>query len=267
MEMETGFLQYTMELLKTSYAKELELLKIKLPDVTSIPRVRFDEAKQRVAEKYNRQFRNPFDLEPEEEVLIGQYFKEEYGSDFVFVTHYPSKKRPFYAMDDPADETYTLSFDLLFRGLEITTGGQRIHDYNKLMEKSQSVVWRQRAWRVIFQPLSTECRHMEVLESDLRDLQCSLSEKTMCVRPHCFLVISADWSHRSQLLGCDGCACRLCGGICVYILFRKFLSLFRHSLRIGYWQEVCCEVLQAVSVGIVKNLSSQYIYPHALQSV
>ena len=112
-----------------------ELLKIKLPDVTSIPRVRFDEAKQRVAEKYNRQFRNPFDLEPEEEVLIGQYFKEEYGSDFVFVTHYPSKKRPFYAMDDPADETYTLSFDLLFRGLEITTGGQRIHDYNKLMEK------------------------------------------------------------------------------------------------------------------------------------
>ena len=92
-------------------------------------------AKQRVAEKYNRQFRNPFDLEPEEEVLIGQYFKEEYGSDFVFVTHYPSKKRPFYAMDDPADETYTLSFDLLFRGLEITTGGQRIHDYNKLMEK------------------------------------------------------------------------------------------------------------------------------------
>ena len=135
MEMETGFLQYTMELLKTSYAKELELLKIKLPDVTSIPRVRFDEAKQRVAEKYNRQFRNPFDLEPEEEVLIGQYFKEEYGSDFVFVTHYPSKKRPFYAMDDPADETYTLSFDLLFRGLEITTGGQRIHDYNKLMEK------------------------------------------------------------------------------------------------------------------------------------
>ena len=60
-----------------------------------------------------------------------------------------------------------------------------------------------------------------------------------------------------------GCACRLCGGMCVYILFRKFLSLFRHSLRIGYCQEVCCEVLQAVSVGTVKNLSSQYIYTHA----
>ena len=66
---------------------------------------------------------------------------------------------------------------------------------------------------------------------------------------------------------CGGCACRLCGGMCVYILFRKFLSLFRHSLRIGYCQEVCCEVLQAVSVGTVKNLSSQYIYTHALQGV
>ena len=64
-----------------------------------------------------------------------------------------------------------------------------------------------------------------------------------------------------------GCACRLCGCMCVYILFRKFLSLFRHFLRIGYWQEIRCEVLQAVSVGTVKNLSSQYIYTHALQAL
>lgn len=135
MAMETGFLQYTMELLKTSYEKETKLLKMNLPKVDQIPCVRFDEAKELVAKKYNRQFRNPFDLEPEEESLIGQYFMEEYGSDFVFVTHYPSKKRPFYAMDDPKDPTYTLSFDLLFHGLEITTGGQRIHDYHKLMEK------------------------------------------------------------------------------------------------------------------------------------
>lgn len=135
MAMETGFLQYTMKLLETVYQPELELLKLKLPNVERIPCVRFDEAKKRVAEKYDRQFRNPFDLEPEEEVLIGRFFKEEYDSDFVFVTHYPSKKRPFYAMDDPEDTTYTLSFDLLFKGLEITTGGQRIHDYHELMEK------------------------------------------------------------------------------------------------------------------------------------
>ena len=57
------------------------------------------------------------------------------------------------------------------------------------------------------------------------------------------------------------------GCMCVYILFRKFLSLFRHFLRIGCWQDVGCEVLQAVSVGTVKNLSSQYICTHALQGV
>ncbi len=135
MAMETGFLQYTMRLLRLEYAREIKLLDLTLPDVERIPAVRFDEAKQKVSEKYDRAIRNPYDLEPEEEQLIGRYFKEECGSDFVFVTHYPSKKRPFYAMDDPEDETYTLSFDLLYKGLEITTGGQRIHDYHMLLEK------------------------------------------------------------------------------------------------------------------------------------
>ena len=69
--------------------------------------------------------------------MIGRYFKEECGSDFVFITHYPSKKRPFYAMDDPADPRFTLSFDLLFRGLEVTTGGQRIHDYREILAKME----------------------------------------------------------------------------------------------------------------------------------
>ena len=138
MGMETGFLQYAMELLKKDYAKELQILKIQLPKVDQIPTVRFDKAKELVSEKYNRKIRNPYDLEPEEEALIGRYFKEEYDADFVFVTHYPSKKRPFYAMDDPQDPTFTLSFDLLFHGLEITTGGQRIHDAGELLEKMAS---------------------------------------------------------------------------------------------------------------------------------
>ena len=135
MAMETGFLQYMVELLKEDYAKELEILKVMLPKTEEIPTVPFTKAKELVAEKYNRKIRNPFDLEPEEELLIGQYFKEEYDADFVFVTEYPSKKRPFYAMDDPEDKRYTKSFDLLFHGLEITTGGQRIHDYKMLSEK------------------------------------------------------------------------------------------------------------------------------------
>ena len=137
MAMETGFLKYTMELLKSEYKKELDMLGIDLPSISQIPHVRFAEAKQLVSEKYNRKIRNPFDLEPEEEVLIGRYFKEEYDSDFVFVTHYPSKKRPFYAMDDPEDTSVTLSFDLLYKGLEITTGGQRNHDYQMILEKME----------------------------------------------------------------------------------------------------------------------------------
>lgn len=133
--METAMLQYMMKLLEKEYKTELELLKITLPDVEKIPYVRFDEAKRLVSEKYHRPIRTPHDLEPEEETLIGDYFKSEHGADFVFVTHYPSKKRPFYAMDDPSDSEHTLSFDLLFRGLEITTGGQRIHDYGMLLQK------------------------------------------------------------------------------------------------------------------------------------
>ena len=135
MAMETGFLQYAVALLQKDYAKELQILKVQLPKVDKIPAIRFDKAKELVSEKYNRKIRNPYDLEPEEEALIGRYFKEEYDADFVFVTHYPSKKRPFYAMDDPSDEKFTLSFDLLFHGLEVTTGGQRIHDYDKLKAK------------------------------------------------------------------------------------------------------------------------------------
>lgn len=138
MEMETGFLQYTMKLLEKDYKEELRILDVTLPKVDQIPQVRFDRAKELVAEKYNRKIRNPYDLEPEEEVLIGQYFKEELDADFVFVTHYPSKKRPFYAMDDPQDATFTLSFDLLFQGMEITTGGQRIHDYQMLVDKLEA---------------------------------------------------------------------------------------------------------------------------------
>ena len=116
MGMETGFLQYAMELLKKDYTKELQILKIQLPKVDQIPAVRFDKAKELVSEKYNRKIRNPYDLEPEEEALIGRYFKEEYDADFVFVTHYPSKKRPFYAkiaargMEEEGMEQYLDTF-------------------------------------------------------------------------------------------------------------------------------------------------------------
>ena len=75
------------------------------------------------------------DLDPEHERAISAWAKAEHNSDFVFITHYPVKKRPFYVYEDESDKGYTKSFDLLFRGLEITTGGQRIHDYATLIAR------------------------------------------------------------------------------------------------------------------------------------
>lgn len=135
MALEQGFLRRLVDLLWREYAGELALLGAELPDAQHIPAVRFDEAKRLAADAYGYAIREPYDLEPEEEQHIGRYAKEVWGSDFVFVTHYPGRKRPFYTMDDPEDPRYTLSFDLLFRGVEITTGGQRIHNYGQQVEK------------------------------------------------------------------------------------------------------------------------------------
>lgn len=138
MNMEVGALKFIFNLLKNEYQNELNMLKINLPQIDRIPTVRFDVAKEMVSKKYNRKIKDPYDLEPEEENLIGQLFMEEFQSEFVFVTHYPTKKRPFYAKDDPENPKFTLSFDLLFRGMEITTGGQRIHRYEEQVEKMLS---------------------------------------------------------------------------------------------------------------------------------
>lgn len=137
-EMEAGYLRHAMELLAEEYAGELELLGAELPAADRIPCLRFDDAKRLAAERYGGRSRDPYDLEPEEEARIGRYAKEELGSDLVFVTHYPSKKRPFYAMDDPDAPRYTLSFDLLFRGMEVTTGGQRVHGYAEQLAKLEA---------------------------------------------------------------------------------------------------------------------------------
>lgn len=116
------------------YGVEIPPLREDMP-MGRIPRIRFDQAKALVAEYYHRPMGEKEDLEPEEEDLLCQYIRGQYGSAMVFVTHYPTAKRPFYAMEDPEDPARTLSFDLLFRGVEITTGGQRIHDYEQQLEK------------------------------------------------------------------------------------------------------------------------------------
>lgn len=135
MEMETRMLQAVMDYLNANYAAELTLLQVKIPVIKEIPAIRFADAKELVSKTYQREIRDKGDFEPEEERLLCEIIKKETECDFVFVTHYPTEKRPFYAMEDPENREVTLSFDLLFRGVEVTTGGQRIHDYKEQIAK------------------------------------------------------------------------------------------------------------------------------------
>ena len=137
MQMETNMLAFCMEFLKENYAKELSTREVQLPEIGEIPKIKFREAKEKIAQVYHRPVVEKLDFEPEEEKLLCELMKKETGAEFVFVTYYPSAKRPFYAMDDPQNSEETLSFDLLFRGLEVTTGGQRIHSYREQVEKME----------------------------------------------------------------------------------------------------------------------------------
>jgi nondiscriminating aspartyl-tRNA synthetase len=74
------------------------------------------------------------DLAPGHERWLGEWAQREYGSDFLFVVGYPLSKRPFYTYPDPARPESTNSFDLLFRGLEVITGGQRLHLYQDYLD-------------------------------------------------------------------------------------------------------------------------------------
>lgn len=138
MEMETKMLQSMISYLETNYQAELNLLNVNLPVIKEIPAIPFMEAKNLISRNYQREIKDFYDFEPEEEKLLCQIIKKETGSELVFVTHYPTVKRPFYAMEDENNKEVTLSFDLLFRGVEVTTGGQRIHDYKEQVKKMEA---------------------------------------------------------------------------------------------------------------------------------
>ncbi len=135
MAMETAMLKYVMEYIRQNYAEEISILEAEIPVITEIPCVTLLEAKEILGNKGSK---NKLDLEPEDEVARCEYAKKEFDSDFIFVTHFPSSKPPFYAMNDREDPRLAYKFDLLFRGLEITSGGQRIHDYNEQVEKMKA---------------------------------------------------------------------------------------------------------------------------------
>ena len=136
MQMETAMLQHTMAYVKKHCAPEIALLDVDVPRIGAIPCIRFADALALLKTLGGGKNRN--DLTPEDEVLLCEYYREKGLGEFVFVTHFPTAKRPFYVMDDPHNPRETLSFDLLFRGLEVTTGGQRIHDYDAQVAKMQA---------------------------------------------------------------------------------------------------------------------------------
>jgi nondiscriminating aspartyl-tRNA synthetase len=131
MDMEEGFMRHLFQHLRKTCSKELEMYNITLPEKVEIPRITLAEAHRILLEEYGK--KSPVgNIDAEGEVLFSKYIKEKYDSDFVFLTAYPVSKRPMYAMPD--GEGMTKSFDLIYKGLEITTGGQRIHDYEMLKE-------------------------------------------------------------------------------------------------------------------------------------
>ncbi len=132
--LENQLLKVMVEKLKNNCAAELEILGARLPEVGEIPELHFRDARAILKKDYGRNTEGMIDLDPEAERQLCDYAGKVYNSEFIFITHYPRKTRPFYTMWDPDDPEYTFGFDLLFRGLEVTTGSQRIHDYNMLVE-------------------------------------------------------------------------------------------------------------------------------------
>lgn len=131
----TGVVRHIFASLRQRHAQDLALLEARVPDVDqAIPAVKFREAQQIILERFGEDCRSEPDLAPQHERWLCEWAWETYGSELLFVTHYPAAKRPFYTMPDPTDPDHTHSFDLLFRGTEIVTGGQRLHDHARLLQ-------------------------------------------------------------------------------------------------------------------------------------
>lgn len=132
MSLEVSLMKRIAERVGKLHQRELEILEApKIPIIEKIPSMPFRVVKKVLAEELGIS-NTEKDLNPEEEKAIGNYALEKFGSEFLFVTHYPKSARPFYTM--PSRNGETCSFDLLFRGQEITTGGQRLHQYEEIIK-------------------------------------------------------------------------------------------------------------------------------------
>ncbi len=139
MNMLKDTLRHIVKTVGEKSAKELALFNISLPLAPEeFPIMKLREAQELIKKETGKDSVGEPDLEPEDERWLCEYAAKNLGSDFVFVTHYPVSKRPFYTMEDTEDPGNTKSFDLLFRGVEIVSGSQRVHDYDMLVEKIKS---------------------------------------------------------------------------------------------------------------------------------
>lgn len=130
----TNIMRHIFETLQQSYARDLAALGAQVPHIgDTIPAIKFREAQQIILEQFGEDCRSETDLAPQHERWLCEWAEQTHGSELLFVTHYPASKRPFYTMPAAADPDHTNSFDLLFRGAEIVTGGQRVHCYPQLL--------------------------------------------------------------------------------------------------------------------------------------
>lgn len=113
----------------TTFKTEVPLAPAEFPIFT------LQEAQAIVAKEYGREIEDTNDMAPEDERQICEYAKAKFNSDFVFITRFPTKKRAFYTYEEPSEAPLSRGFDLLFRGLEINSGAQRIHNYDSLIER------------------------------------------------------------------------------------------------------------------------------------
>ncbi|MGI8824701.1 MAG: aspartate--tRNA(Asn) ligase [Chloroflexota bacterium] len=127
-------LEHMLQVVTERRGSDVQALGVKMPRFGDVPRIKFRDAQDLILKWHGEDRSQEPDLSPQDERWLGEWAGQEYDTDFVFVTHYPTAKRAFYTMPDPADPDHSLAFDLLFRGQELVSGGQRINDYQQLLQ-------------------------------------------------------------------------------------------------------------------------------------